>query len=397
MANSFLNVCFVAPFAYPLLSGNERIEVIGGAELQQVIVARRLVARGHRISMICLDFGQPDQVDIDGIKVFRAYKPTEGVPILRFVWPRLTRMWGCLKRTDAEIYYQQTASMLTGVMAAFCRKHGRKSVFASASNPDLMRNTPRIQYARDRWIYRYGLRRVDRIFVQNDEQARLCRDNVGREGILVPTCYARPYPELVQDDRKYILWVSTIRTIKRPELFLDLAERLPYLHFRMIGGPGDGEGSLFEEVKLRADRLPNVEFLGFVPYPRSDKQFDNATLFVNTSDSEGFPNTFLQAWSRSIPTVSFVDAGARFNGMPVGLKVATPAEMVATIARLASNSAELLNEGRRCFMYFEANHLPDPVVDIYEQVFHELKDNRSTITKPVKLPDVNDISGEQRR
>src|SRR5687767_8288143 len=170
MSDQFPKVCFLAPNAYPLLSGDEKIEVIGGAELQVVIVAKLLAARGRRVSMVCLDFGQPDQVQIDGVTVFRAFQPNEGIPVLRFLYPRLTSIWQCLKRADADVYYQQTAGMLTGVMAAFCKLHERRSVFASASNPDLLPNTPRIKYARDRWIYSYGLRNVDRIFVQNDEQ-----------------------------------------------------------------------------------------------------------------------------------------------------------------------------------------------------------------------------------
>src|SRR5688572_16541292 len=218
MSDHFPRICFVAPNAYPLLSGNEEIQQIGGAELQVVMVTKRLAARGRQISIISLDFGQHDQIEVDGVKVFRAYRPDKGIPVLRFLWPRLTSMWSCLKRADADIYYHQTAGVWTGVMAAFCKRHGRKSVFASASNPDLTPNTPRIRYARDRWIYAYGLRHVDRIFVQNDEQARLCRVNLKREPILVPNCYEVPWKNRTVSGDGYILWVSTIRKLKRPEL-----------------------------------------------------------------------------------------------------------------------------------------------------------------------------------
>ena len=136
-------MCFVAPNAYPLLAGDETFQLIGGAELQQVIIARKLAARGLRVSMICLNFGQADEIEIDGIKVFRAYKRDAGVPIIRFVWPRLTSIWKCMKRVDADIYYQRTAGMLTGVVAAFCKMHGKRSVFAAAGNPDLSAKHPK--------------------------------------------------------------------------------------------------------------------------------------------------------------------------------------------------------------------------------------------------------------
>ena len=372
MSEPFPKVCFIAPNAYPLLSGRADIPLIGGAELQVVLVARRLAARGRPVSMICLDFGQPEVIDADGIRVFRAYAPDEGIPVLRFLWPRLTDVWSSLRQADADIYYQQTAGVLTGIMAAYCKRHGRKSVFASASNPDLFPDTPRIHYARDRWIYAYGLRRVDRIFVQNDEQARLCREHFGREPILVPNIYPMPTKAPIKSADSVILWVSTIRALKQPDLFLDLVEALPGQQFRMIGGPGDGESRLFESIASRASKLRNLEFVGFLPFEQVERHFDSAKIFVNTSSSEGFPNAFLQAWSRAIPSVSFVDAGARLDGEVVGVQVSTLQEMVSAVAKLAADDGLRSTLGERCAAYVERCHSPDEIVPLYERVFADL-------------------------
>lgn len=372
MTGRFPRVCFVQPNAYPLLSGDQELPLIGGAELQAAIVAKHLAARGHQVSMICLDFGQPEQVVIDNIRIFRAYRPDEGLPILRFVWPRLLSIWNCMNRADADVYYQRTAGMLTGVMAAFCKFRGRKSVFASASNPDLLPNTSRIRYARDRWIYSYGLKNVDRIFVQNEEQARICRSIHRREPILIPNCYATSDRRSVEREEGYILWVSTIRKLKRPELFLELARALPDQQFRMIGGPGDGEHELYDAIKARATTMNNVQFLGFVPFAPAEKHFDRATIFVNTSESEGFPNTFLQAWARGVPTVSFVDPGSRLANAPIGLRVATFQEMISVVAQLVSNESDRVAEGRRSAKYVELNHAPEKIVKLYERAFEEL-------------------------
>lgn len=367
------SICFIAPNAFPVLIEDPATPFVGGAELQQVMIAKGLVRRGYPVSMICLDFGQEDAIEIEGVRILRAFRRDEGIPVIRFIWPRLTGIWDCLKRADADIYYQRAAASWTGVMARYCHRHERKSIFAAAGNPNFHRNTDRLKYRRDRWIYEWGLHNVDRILVQNREQAELCRANFGRDSILVPSCYQPPMAEAGPPATE-ILWVSTFRQLKRPELFLELAEALPEFRFKMIGGPGPGarDRRAYETAKARAEGAENVEFLGFVPPSAVEEHFARAAVFVNTSESEGFPNTFLQSWARKVPTVSFVDSGARLDGRPIGRTVNSMAEMTRMVEDLMLDEAMRKAEGEFCRQYTEKNHSLDRVLDRYEQIFSEL-------------------------
>lgn len=364
MTDHLPHICFLAPNAYPILANDADIQLVGGAELQQVIIARCLARRGYPVSMICLNFGQEDKCEIDGIIVYRAFRPREGLPVLRFIWPRLTSIWTCMKRANADIYYQRAASMLTGVIAAFCQRYGKKSIFAMAGDP-------MIRFSRDRWIYEYGIKHVDRIVVQNIDQERLVREEIGRDCILIPNCYQAALPR-TPPSRKRVLWVSTIRQLKRPDLFLDVAQALPGYRFTMIGGVGVGEVPLYEKIKERAESLENVNFVGFVPYAEVDRFFDNAVLFVNTSDSEGFPNTFLQSWARGVPTVSFMDSSARVNEQPMGRVVTSLDEMTHTVIDLLENDAERSRLGEECKRYVEQNHAHDRILSLYEGLFRSV-------------------------
>ena len=53
-----LSLCFVAPYAWPVLAGDASHGIVGGAEVQQCILARVLARQGVRVSMVTLDFAQ---------------------------------------------------------------------------------------------------------------------------------------------------------------------------------------------------------------------------------------------------------------------------------------------------------------------------------------------------
>ncbi len=364
------HVCFVAPYAWPVLSGDRNLKVVGGAEMQQCILGRLLAANGYRVSMITFDFGQPQGVVIDGIEVHKTFRLDEGVPVLRFVHPRLTSMWRALRRVDAEVYYQRSAAMWTAVLAEFCRRHARRSIYAGASDRDFELGQEQIRYARDRWLYRRGLQRVDRIVVQNPYQLASCRKHHGRDAILIPSCYVLP-PEVGTGRGDAVFWVGSMHPHKRPEMLLALAERMPRQRFVMIGGPSIGgearQPGCFEAIRSRAIKLPNVEFTGFLPPAEVEKRFDEARLLVSTSLYEGMPNVFLQAWARGVPTVATVEVGASVNTV-----FGTVEEGAGRIERLLGDRELWSRASADSRDYFRRNHSPEEVLGRYAQLLEEL-------------------------
>jgi glycosyltransferase involved in cell wall biosynthesis len=327
-------ICFVGLANLPVLAREYGRHGVGGAELQQTLLARALAARGYNVSMVVADYGQPDGAVWDGIKTYKAYRPDAGIPVVRFVHPRWTGVWSAMKRAGADIYYTSCAGALLGQVALFARVYGARVIFRVASNSDCDPASLLIRYWRDKRLYRYGLRRADLVLSQTPEQQRALLKNFRRESRVAPslTDTAGRRPEFAE--REGVLWVGNIRALKRPELLLEAAGKLPHVEFHIIGGPMPGSESLYAAVRAQAAKLANVRFHGPVPYYEVGEFYERARVFVGTSEIEGFPNTYLQAWSRGTPVVAFLDPEQLIARNGMGRAVTRVSELCEAIATL---------------------------------------------------------------
>ena len=364
------HVCFVAPYCWPVLSQDPNLKVVGGAEVQQCILARQFVRAGYRVSMITLDYGQPSPTTVDGVTVYKAFHPDEGIPILRWAHPRLTSVWRAMREADADVYYQRSSAVWTGVIAAFCKRYGRGSIYAGASDRDFAIGQEQIKYGRDRWLYRRGVATVDAVVAQNKVQVESCRQHYRREAMLIQSCYELP-KNSVSGKKDLVLWVGTIHDQKRPELLLEMAKRLPQRRFVMVGGASPkGErfqAGYYESIKEQAAKLPNVQFTGFLPLAQVEPWFDRARVLVCTSVFEGMPNVFLQAWARGVPVVSSVDVGVPMNRI-----FGEVAEAARQIDELFSDESEWQAASQKALAYFRATHSPEQIVRQYAQLIEQV-------------------------
>jgi len=361
-------ICFVNADTYPVLSRTTGSEYIGGESVQHTLLARAFRDAGYDVSVVVKDFGQPQGEIIDDIRVWKTFRQEAGLPVLRFFHPRLTGVMKALRMADADIYYQSCASALTGFVAMFCKRHQRKFVFRVAHDTDLMPGKELIPFWRDRKIYKYGLKAADLIAVQSEIQLQLLRQNYGIDGPVIDMVVEPPSKRAHQKDID-VLWVNNFRRFKRPGLFLEVARALPNLRFTMIGGPCRGEENLYNDIVRESQLIDNIELTGPVPYAVVNEFFARASLFVNTSESEGFPNSFLQAWARGLPVVSFFDPDGLIAELDIGVSVNDLDEMTNAIATLLGNSKQLNGIGAIAEEFVRDRFSPTSIVTEYERFF----------------------------
>ena len=349
-----MKICFVAGDIYPCLAKKSAIKTIGGAQLQQIFIGKGLRDRGHDVSYITLDYGQDEGEIIDGLKIIKSYKPAEGLFGIRFYYPRLYKIWQALKRANADVYYVRCAGFLTGVLAVFCKMYNKRYVFAGASDTDFIPQQVRLPILRDKILYKYGLRNAHGIIAQSNKQKNLLLKHFMLTCSVIRNFSPYSPKQLPMSNRNYILWVSTIRTLKRPLQFIKLAEAFPSEKFVMIGGPSSGkEVSLFDVIQKRAEQVKNLSFLGFQFLEVTESYFDRCKIFVNTSVHEGFPNTFLQAWRRGIPVISYVDPDHVISKNRLGFVVTSEQQLHKALSDFLSNP---LLENGSILDYFTKNH-----------------------------------------
>lgn len=365
-----MRICLLGLENLPVLAPEHARHNIAGEGVQQTLLGRALARRGCDVRMVTWDYGQPEAAEWDGIRVHKAYAPDAGLPLLRFFHPRWSGLWSALTRADADLYYTSCAGMHVGLLALFCRRHSRRFVYRSASDSDCDPARLLVRYRRDRWLYGYGLARAGAILVQSEAQKEALARHYGLESRVAPMLVEPAAPSRARDID--VLWVSNIRRVKRPDRLLDLAAGLPRYHVHMAGGPLPGEEALYRETQTAAAARLNVTFHGRLAYRDAAALYERARVFVNTSDVEGFPNSYLQAWMRGVPVVTLLDPDRVIGREGLGVAAKSPARLEGAVRDLLQDEAAWRAASERCRAYMAREHGAERVLAPYLEAFAEV-------------------------
>ena len=290
-----IKVCFETQRAYPLF--NSAVDsLFGGTEVDLYFLATELAKDPDFIvSLVLGDYGQPALETRHGVTLIKS------VDIKKNFLLGGHRLWRAFRRADADIYLRQGVSLGAALAALFCRKHKRIFVCRTAHS----RECDGSYFERNPWrarACRWTLRRAQQVIVQNEIDARNLSRTTGVDAMVIRNGHRLPQT-LPADARDTILWVGRSIDFKCPQRFLDLACRFTQEKFTMVC-PRAVEDTTYDQLTARAGQIANLDFISAVPFGEIDSYFQRAKVFVNTSDQEGFPNTFIQACKVATPILS---------------------------------------------------------------------------------------------
>jgi glycosyltransferase involved in cell wall biosynthesis len=366
-------ICFVVHKAYSALCGAKEGH-IGGIERQTTIMAHWLASQGYDTSVITWDEGQPDFVTVDGVRVIKTCREKAGAPGVRFFYPRWTGLLSALRKADADLYYQNGADYVTGQVALWCRSQSRRFVFSVASNTNVCADLPH-RRVYERWLYRYGIKHADRILVQTRWQRETLRRSFGLDSAVIPMpCPGPRTADYVQrasfGEVPRILWVGRITPGKRLDRLLDIADQCPDLQFDVVGPLVEEEYG--RRMVERAARLPNVTMYGRLAPDQMPALYRRAACLCCTSAVEGFPNTFLEAWSEGLPVVSTLDVDDLLSSRGLGVQATDVPGLIQGMRSLLSSPDRWRRTSEKAREYFAANHQVDAAMRTFAAVFGDV-------------------------
>ena len=370
-----MNLCFVGLKCYDLLVGSETPRYIGGIERQFVSLATGMANRGHNVSFVTYDHGQGIHENQDGIKIVPAFGPNDGLPGLRFLFPRMSGILRAIRQTSGEMILQMGASTETFASSLACRLPSRRKrsfIFFVASDSDCLTDTPLIPHRRERIVYKRGLLNSRIVIVQSDRQRQLMANSFGidAEVAVMPAGSlgeSAVEPNVGTKRERRVLWIGRISPEKRPELLLEIAKQCPDIRFDIVGAAN--ESSQFSLNILEAAReIANVRAHGKVSDTKLRDLFARSSVLCCTSIIEGFPTTFLEAWSNGVPVVTTFDPDGIIERNALGVVSSDISEIGQSIHRLTENEPLWQEYSERCVSYFEKTHSEYAAVERIENL-----------------------------
>lgn len=361
--NKIIHICFIAPKAYPLF--NQQAEsVFGGAEVDLYYLATELARdKQFQVSFIVADYGQAAMETIENVTIIKS---------LDFRKNALTcarRTWQALRRADADIYFIKTASPGVSLVDWFCRRNKRVFIYRTAHQYECDGTYLKHHYFSGRAFAR-ALRRAGLVIAQNQTDQVNLRRTIGISSQVISNGHR--LPDLSACRRDHILWVGRTADFKKPELFIKLAREFPDEKFVMICQRATGDDN-YDSLCGQAAEVDNLEFHQRVPFHEIDGYFQRAKLLINTSDSEGFPNTFIQAckWATAVVSLG-VNPDGFLDKYSCGISCdGRFARMREAVKRLLADDC-YMEPGRNGRKYVEDHHDIRKIIEQYKDIFRRI-------------------------
>jgi glycosyltransferase involved in cell wall biosynthesis len=286
-------------------------QLLGGAELQLSYLAEYYRDRGNEVHVVYVNRNN---------RVISNEKSLVLHPINEIkTWGVIGKSWfllakkvvSMLKSIDPDLLVTRARSSFAGLCASYASNNGKKHKHFVASDAELIspikvksfyRLFDHLEWVMYKKVFGCG----SELICQNSYQSSYLLTHYSLQAKIMTQVAVEPEQDNFYKPEAYVrvVWVANLKTLKRPELFIKISKMLCHrsdIKFTMIGGDPSGE---YNELLATTRDMDNFEYLGQLSNDDVNKVLCSSHVLINTSDYEGFSNTFVQAWLREVVVLS---------------------------------------------------------------------------------------------
>lgn len=344
----------------------------GGFGRATRLIGRELVKHGHVVyAVVPRRKGQQEIEKLDGITVF-GFNP---------YWPWSASKW--IKKANADIYHSCEPSLSTYL--ANKSMPGKKHVVTFRDPRDLtdwkleleLPSHSKLQVIfnyiyENNFLVKGCIKKMDGFY----SPAICLREKIKSIYKLddlpefLPTPVSIP-ENICKSSTPIVCFLSRLDRRKRPELFMNLANKFPDVQFIAMGKSRDQQWENYLNNKYKD--VPNLQITGFLDQFSSNKLteiLEKSWIMINTATREGLPNAFIEAASHKCAILSFVNPDHFSSEFGCHAEKDDFAEGLKYL--LAKNRWKILGEKGYCYVNdtFELNKSIAKHIQIYKEVIN---------------------------
>lgn len=283
---------------------------MGGAELQAFLLAEELVKRNWKIEVVSSK--RPILFpEYFNDKITYHYYKKSSFKLLFFI-----RVLKTFFQTQSYYYYNRTnAPILRGACSWYCKLKRKKMIYAVAGDSETgyfsFAKEIRIRTPLDLLKYtdaliidclvKKSVHAAHLVLTQSQQQQLALLKNTGIHSYIMRSSVDKIFYINNPIKKNTILWIGNLRKIKQPEVFVQIASeiKLNGWQYKIIGRIADPD---YAYVKTIHDKTINYQ--SEMSLEAANREIAQARIIVNTSVTEGFSNTFIQAWLNNTLVIS---------------------------------------------------------------------------------------------
>lgn len=350
----------------------------GGAEIQISLLINFFLRNGHDVFYIC----QGDKniikpkVEENGLRLYQIKNPLRGYRFLLKLNKK--KIYNILDREKPDIIYQRGNFNYWDLITRYGRLKGVPIVSGLSNERHCKKIKPRFgiyflqDFLREKMKVKY-YNNSTLIISQTEYQKRMMKKEFGLNSIVIPNGHPVPDGPFKKKMPSCAIWVANIKPIKRPEMFIEITKQLDGLGYRfiMIGRPNKGKYQ--EKINSFINEVKDLEYLGELPLKETNEYISTSHVLVNTSKSEGFSNTFIQAWLRETPVVTLSsDPDGIIGREGLGRKSGNMEKCIIDVEDLLKDQEMVEKIGSKGRKYAVDNFDIENIGMIYLEKFEEL-------------------------